>query len=144
MITGPSIEEWKRATQPPRPLSERQLSRLRQRALEMPRERLPFKQARGSLNPSSIPMPTRADRAEARRILARVAETYGTTPDDIMSDDRRAYIFIARMRAMYEIYCLVESMNQSEIGRMFKRHPSTVLHALRVEARRSGNTEGRS
>ncbi len=68
-------------------------------------------------------------RQERMLIVACVAERFGVTVDQIMSDTRKQPIAAARQAAMRAIWVKYGD-STPVIGRMFNRDHTTVMHAL--------------
>jgi hypothetical protein len=60
-----------------------------------------------------------------------VAQKYGLKRWDLISESRRAHIIGPRQVAMYLSFRLL-SRSLSEIGRMFRRDHTTVLHSVKM------------
>lgn len=63
-----------------------------------------------------------------RSVVAEEAEKAGLTVAEMMIPCRRPKHVGARNRAMFRLFEM--GMSASAIGRLLKRHPSTVLYAL--------------
>lgn len=79
--------------------------------------------------------PPVANETSGRFWLARIADQSGLTVSEILRDDRSRRVAWPRQDA-----CLAMRKNTNlslpQIGRIMKRHPSTILHAIReAEAR---------
>ncbi|MBR3975544.1 MAG: chromosomal replication initiator protein DnaA [Clostridia bacterium] len=64
------------------------------------------------------------------KIMERIAQTYNVTLADIKSDKRQAKITLARQISMYVIK-EVTDLTLKEIGEIFDKNHSTVLHSLK-------------
>jgi chromosomal replication initiation ATPase DnaA len=62
-------------------------------------------------------------------IIRRVAKAHGVKTCNLLSRSRRPRFVRARHAAMVE--CFVAGESYSEIGRQFRRDPSSVLYAVR-------------
>lgn len=81
-------------------------------------------------------MPPRG-KARAGEIIARVAAETGIAVDAIKGEQRVAAIAQARQLAIWRVAGETE-LSLSEIGRLFHRDHTTVLHAIRVINQRRG------
>lgn len=62
-------------------------------------------------------------------ILHAVAEEYGVSVDDIMSNSRRSDISEARQMSMC-LFAETSGYEPERIGRVFRRNRATVIHAI--------------
>ena len=63
-------------------------------------------------------------------ILHAVAEEYGVSVDDIMSNSRRSDIAEARQMSMC-LFAETSGYEPERIGRVFRRNRTTVIYAIR-------------
>ena len=63
-------------------------------------------------------------------ILHAVAEEYGVSVEDIMSNSRRSDIAEARQMSMC-LFAEASGYEPERIGRMFRRNRTTVIYAIR-------------
>ncbi len=68
---------------------------------------------------------------EPKRIIARVAAEHGFTLADILGQRRQANLVIARHAAVAEVVREHPSLSTTQLGGIFRRDHSTILHALR-------------
>lgn len=78
-------------------------------------------------------------RVPARTIIEQVSQKTGIPYAEIIGVTRKRAIAAARMTAMYEVRMRRPDMSLPQIGKVFKRDHTTILHAIRkVEAQRAG------
>lgn len=67
----------------------------------------------------------------ARRIIQRVAESYGFTLGEMLARGRSPAVVWARWAAVADVATFFPLATLTELGRWFNRNHSTILHALR-------------
>lgn len=86
---------------------------------------------RGALDGMQVPpfwkQPT--PREKRMQMIQRVADRHGVSLVDVMGADRDQAVSHARFEAMYRVRARFGD-SLSQIGRLFGRHHTTVLHAL--------------
>lgn len=70
-------------------------------------------------------------RTPPRRIIARVAEKHGLTPDDLTGPSRVHDVILARWEAILEVRTVYPDRGLIWLGQQFNRDHTTILHALR-------------
>jgi chromosomal replication initiation ATPase DnaA len=77
--------------------------------------------------------------ASPKNVIREIAEKHGLTPAHLTGAQRTAFIAHARQEAMFEIRRRHPALSLPQIGKLFgdKDH-TTVLHAIRTHAERSG------
>lgn len=70
-------------------------------------------------------------RLTVREIAAIAAGLYGMAPEDVLGSSARRKVAHIRMRAMWAAKQLDPERSLNQIGRPFRRHHTTVIHALR-------------
>ena len=73
----------------------------------------------------------------ARQIMADVATEHGLHPSDLTGTNKHLHVCIARHHAMYQVRTHTD-LSLPEIGRLFARDHTTVLHGIRTHAHREG------
>jgi chromosomal replication initiation ATPase DnaA len=74
--------------------------------------------------------PPTPEEIEARRVMAVTAEQFGWTPEDLTGPSRRVGVAFARHVAMY--LCRTRTpLSLPALGRLFDRHHTSVMHAVR-------------
>lgn len=77
-----------------------------------------------------------------QRIIGTVAAFHGLRKDEILSSSRQRSIMAARFDAIAAVWlnCRVDGRSYTllELGRLFKRDHTTILHALRQRGLRNG------
>lgn len=66
-----------------------------------------------------------------RGIIARVAEEFGVTSEEIISPRYTRELTRARHEAIYRVWIEKDPIGLAEIGRYFKRDHTTIISALR-------------
>lgn len=69
-------------------------------------------------------------REKIRLIVSVVADEHGLTAKDIYEPGRFAHIHAARRAAIRAVAAAYPTLSAPQIGRLFRRHHTTVLHAL--------------
>jgi hypothetical protein len=65
-----------------------------------------------------------------REIIERIARKAEMTYDDIIGPSRGRRLVAVRHRAMIEVYIRKPALSLVQIGRLFKRDHTTIIHAL--------------
>ncbi|MGB7244272.1 MAG: helix-turn-helix domain-containing protein [Sulfitobacter sp.] len=83
--------------------------------------------------------------SRSRKIINAVSEATGVTKGELLGPSRLRRISWARQFAMWKI-SKETNMNDTQVGRLFNKHHTTVLHARRaIEKRRqAANMKGKS
>lgn len=68
---------------------------------------------------------------DARQIIMEVAIAHGVSYEDILGRSRERHLVAARHEAIYEVRKRRPHLSLPQIGRIFKRDHTTILHALR-------------
>ncbi|WP_425348073.1 helix-turn-helix domain-containing protein [Tianweitania sediminis] len=68
-------------------------------------------------------------------MIAEVAELYGCTFSEVVSDKRQRNIVDARHAAIRAVRTANPHMSLPEIGRIFNRDHSTIFHSLKQPVR---------
>jgi len=68
---------------------------------------------------------------EPKHIIMEVAIAHGVSYDDILGRSRARHLVAARHEAIYEVRKRRPHLSLPQIGRIFKRDHTTILHALR-------------
>lgn len=68
---------------------------------------------------------------DARHIIMEVAIAHGVSYEDILGRSRARHLVAARHEAIYEVRKRRPHLSLPQIGRIFKRDHTTILHALR-------------
>jgi len=76
--------------------------------------------------------------SETRAIIQAVADDCGVSVADIMSDNRAYWVSHPRHEAMYEVFVQRPKLSYPEIGRLFCRDHTSVLHGVRAHCARIG------
>lgn len=69
-----------------------------------------------------------------KALISLVALKHGFTPQELMARSRRADLVRARQEAMRLIYSHCQPVSTPQIGRLFGRDHSTVLHAIKIRS----------
>lgn len=74
-------------------------------------------------------------RSPAQVLIAEIAEAHGISVADLMSRSRKRSCVAARHEAMVRVFLEItiggRRLNACEVGRIFRRDHTTILHALR-------------
>lgn len=146
---------WKQAAKPAGPVAEATARAGREPGLGKPAsespassraaERTPAEAAQGAVPWAVVrkkyrlfhaSMPPRG-KARASEIVAEIAVETGIAVDALKGEQRVARIARARQLAIWRVADETE-LSLSEIGRLFHRDHTTVLHAIRVTNQRRG------
>lgn len=68
---------------------------------------------------------------DARHIIMEVAIAHGVSYEDILGRSRARHLVAARHEAIYEVRKRRPHLSLPQIGRIFKRDHTSILHALR-------------
>lgn len=68
--------------------------------------------------------------AHIRQIIAMVAERYSVPVDLLLSRRRHRKVDAARMDAIKAVHLAKPHLSTTQIGEIFDRHHTTILHAL--------------
>lgn len=68
-------------------------------------------------------------RERTLNLIATVCEQFDVCPQDVLGRTRFAHIVRARFQCYADLYAM--GLTASEIGRVFKRDHSTILHGLK-------------
>ncbi|MFC5039217.1 helix-turn-helix domain-containing protein [Tianweitania sediminis] len=79
--------------------------------------------------------PIRTPAMATRQMIAEVAELYGCTFSEVVSDKRQRNIVDARHAAIRAVRTANPHMSLPEIGRIFNRDHSTIFHSLKQPVR---------
>lgn len=80
-------------------------------------------------------------RRTPRHFLLRRCEELGVSYDDIISHSRKPHLIEARFRLIWEVKHEYPQMSCPQIGRLFHRDHTSILHALSVYTERIGSAE---
>lgn len=73
-----------------------------------------------------------------RDIIKAVADRHKVSMADMMSESRQYWITHPRHEAMYEVFVQRPKLSYPEIGRLFGRDHTSVLHGVRAHCGRIG------
>ena len=82
------------------------------------------------------PLPKRATEA-ALAILAFISRKHSVSVNSLRSPQRLPYVVAARQEAYYRLMTEC-ALSSPEVGRLLNRDPSTVMHGVRMHAKRHG------
>lgn len=104
---------------------------------EMRRERIAFERAALNERVFQIFDPEKLAR-EPRKIIARVAAQHDLAPEDILGPGRSIPIVAARRAAIAAVLAEHPSLTLLQLGRIFRRDHTTILHSLRALGIKAG------
>lgn len=106
-------------------------------AAEMARER-----AQEALLAKKAVITAKYGSEDARHIIMEVAIAHGVSYEDILGRSRARHLVAARHEAIYEVRKRRPHLSLPQIGRIFKRDHTSILHALRQMDRRQESHHG--
>jgi len=80
-------------------------------------------------------------KANARNIVAKVAERHGITVEDMYGKSRKSAFAVARWEAVDLVSKANPTWTLHQLGHFFNRDHTTIIHALKMVAKRRATSE---